>query len=169
MARSKKSLKTDKHGFPVLDRDDDLFVIFGEDGEEQQESFAGVFEQTFSPDHLSKSLHEKEGISASAREMTLRERIRRYPGPEAEIDLHGCTARQAERKVESFVLASRMQGLHTVRIITGKGLHSPGVAVLPPLVEERLRELKREKMVLACRLEGKSRRSSGSVIVYLES
>ena len=153
---------------PVLDRDDDLFVIFGEDGEERQESFAGVFEEIFSPDHLSKSLQEKEGISASDRVVTVRERIRKYPSPEAEIDLHGCTVRQAVQKVESFVQASRIQGLHTVRIITGKGLHSPGAAVLPPVVEERLRELKGDKMVLACRWEGKSRRSSGSVIVYLE-
>jgi DNA-nicking Smr family endonuclease len=168
VGRSKKSPKTDKHGFPVLDRDDDLFVLFGEDEDETRESFAGVFEQTFSPDHLSKSLQEKEGISASDRVLTVRERIRRYPGPEAEVDLHGCTARQAARRVESFVVASRTRGLHTVRIITGKGLHSPGEAVLPPVVEERLRELKREKMVLACRWEGKSRRSSGSVIVYLE-
>lgn len=168
MARSKKSLKTDKHGFPVIDQDDDLFVIFGEDGEEQQESFAGMFEETYTPDHLSKSRQEKEGISASDLVVTVRELIRRYPGPEAEVDLHGCTARQAARRLESFVLVSRTQGLHTVRIITGKGLHSAGEAVLPIVVEERLRELKREKMVLACRWEGKSRRSSGSVIVYLE-
>ncbi len=167
MGRSKKSPKTDKHGFPVLDREDDLFVLFGQD--EPQESFTGMFEDSFSPEHLSEGLQEKEGTSAPGRVVAIRERIRRYPGPEAEIDLHGCTARQAQLKVESFVLASRKQGLHTVRIITGKGLHSPGEAVLPPLVEERLRELKRERMVLACRWEGKSRRSSGSVIVYLES
>jgi DNA-nicking Smr family endonuclease len=168
MARSKKSPRTDKHGFPVLDRDDDLFVLFGEDEEEPPESFAGMFEETFFHEHFSESLQEKEAISASDRVVTVRERIRKYPGPEAEVDLHGCTARQALQKVESFVFAARLQGLRTVRIITGKGLHSPGAAVLPPVVEERLRELKKEKMVLACRWEGKSSRSSGSVIVYFE-
>ncbi len=166
MARSKKTPNTNKHGFPVLERDDDLFVLFGE--EEEQESFAGMFEESFSPEDLSKGLKEKKGAAMSGRRAALRERIRRYPGPESEIDLHGCTASQAERKVESFVLASRTQGLHTVRIITGKGLHSQGEAVLPQVVEEHLRALQREKMVLACRWEGKIRRDSGSVIVYLE-
>jgi len=166
MVGSKKSPKIDKHGFPVLERDDDLFVLFGE--EEPQESFTGMFEDSFAPEHFREGLQEKEGTAVPGRVVTVRERIRKYPGPEAEIDLHGCTARQAQQKVESFVLAARVQGLRTVRIITGKGLHSPGEAVLPPVVEERLRELKREKMVLACRWEGKSRRSSGSLIVYLE-
>lgn len=168
MARSKKSPKTDKHGFPVLDLDDDLFVLFGEDVEEPPESFVDIFEETYSPEHLRESLQEKESASASDREMTVRERIQKYPGPQAEVDLHGCTARQAELKVESLVVTAHQQGLLTVRIITGKGLHSSGSAVLPSVVEERLRKLKREKRLLACRWEGKSSRSSGSVIVYLE-
>jgi DNA-nicking Smr family endonuclease len=45
---------------------------------------------------------------------------------EAECDLHGHTAREAEREVHRFVRKSQQTGKRWVLIIVGKGLHSPG-------------------------------------------
>ena len=45
---------------------------------------------------------------------------------EAECDLHGLTAREAEREVLRFVRQCQQAGKHWVLIIVGKGLHSPG-------------------------------------------
>jgi len=45
---------------------------------------------------------------------------------EAECDLHGQRAAEAEREVLRFVRACRQAGKHWVLIIVGKGLHSPG-------------------------------------------
>jgi DNA-nicking Smr family endonuclease len=45
---------------------------------------------------------------------------------EAECDLHGHTAREAEREVHRFVRESQQSGKRWVLIIVGRGLHSPG-------------------------------------------
>jgi len=45
---------------------------------------------------------------------------------EAECDLHGQTAAEAERDVHRFVQRCEQAGKHWVLIIVGKGLHSPG-------------------------------------------
>jgi hypothetical protein len=58
--------------------------------------------------------------------------------------------------------------LWTLRIIVGKGLHSENGPVLPDVVEDTLSALQREGVVLAFRWEGRSKRRSGSVIVYLD-
>ena len=44
---------------------------------------------------------------------------------EAECDLHGHTAREAEREVHRFVRESQQNGKRWVLVIVGKGLHSP--------------------------------------------
>lgn len=44
---------------------------------------------------------------------------------EAECDLHGFTAREAEREVLRFVQGAQRHGRRWVLIIVGKGLHSP--------------------------------------------
>jgi DNA-nicking Smr family endonuclease len=52
-----------------------------------------------------------------------------------ELDLHGCTAAQAEQRVRVFILArARDASGRVVRIITGKGTGSEGKPVLRPLV-----------------------------------
>jgi len=45
---------------------------------------------------------------------------------DAECDLHGFKAREAEREALRFVESSQRAGLRWVRIIVGKGLHSKG-------------------------------------------
>jgi DNA-nicking Smr family endonuclease len=44
---------------------------------------------------------------------------------EAQCDLHGLTAREAEREVHRFVRGCQQAGKRWVLIIVGKGLHSP--------------------------------------------
>jgi DNA-nicking Smr family endonuclease len=167
MAPAKKGRRTDKHGLRVLDRNDDLYVLFG--GEERRETFAEIMEESLAADNFQAGVQEKRETPARDRLLPIHERLRKFPGPQAKIDLHGCTAREAELKTEAFVRTACKKGLRTIRVITGKGLHSEGEAVLPVVVEDRLRALKREKMVLACRWEGGSRTSSGSVLVYLDT
>jgi DNA-nicking Smr family endonuclease len=167
MARAQKGRKRDKHGLTILDRDDDLSVLFG--GEERRETFAAIMGESLATADFQAGVQEKKGVAAGGRRLPLHERLRKFPGPQAEIDLHGCTAREAELQLESFVRTAFQKGLRTIRIITGKGLHSEGEAVLPVVAEGGIRALKREKMVLACRWEGGNRTNSGSVLVYLNS
>lgn len=49
------------------------------------------------------------------------------------LDLHGLTAEEARDEIRQFIdrLLSQTHGKFTVRIITGKGLHSRDGAVLP--------------------------------------
>jgi DNA-nicking Smr family endonuclease len=56
-----------------------------------------------------------------------------------ELDLHGRTAGEAERQVRDFILTSaRTASGRVIRIVTGKGLGSPGQPVLFPLVRRWL-------------------------------
>jgi len=45
---------------------------------------------------------------------------------DAECDLHGLTAREAEREARRFLESCQRKGLRWVRLIVGKGLHSKG-------------------------------------------
>jgi len=42
----------------------------------------------------------------------------------SEIDLHGFTLDEANKKIEKFILDSYENGFNELRIVTGKGLHS---------------------------------------------
>ena len=42
----------------------------------------------------------------------------------SEIDLHGLTLDEANKKIEKFILDSYENGFNKLRIVTGKGLHS---------------------------------------------
>lgn len=58
--------------------------------------------------------------------------------PQATLDLHGMTARDAERELARFLSASASRGLEKVLVIHGKGHHSQGVQVLGDLVRRVL-------------------------------
>lgn len=94
--------------------------------------------------------------------------IKGYPPVQATLDLHGEIAAVAERKTVSFIHTGQFQGLKTVRIITGKGLHSPGgKAVLPDVVEAQLILLKHEGDIFNYAWDKKVKAKSGAVLVYL--
>lgn len=58
------------------------------------------------------------------------------------LDLHGETADGARVKAERWLRDRRAEGARTVRIVTGRGLHSVGPPVLPGEIAGLLRRLK---------------------------
>jgi DNA-nicking Smr family endonuclease len=60
---------------------------------------------------------------------------------EAEIDLHGLTAREASRELQAFLAVARQRQLRCVRIIHGKGLRSERGPVLKPIVTRLLQQV----------------------------
>jgi DNA-nicking Smr family endonuclease len=74
------------------------------------------------------------------------------------LDLHGRTADEAERLVRDFILStSRGASGRVVRIVTGKGIGSPGRPVLLPLVRRLLEgELARHVDALSLDTDGGS-------------
>ncbi|MBC8204379.1 Smr/MutS family protein [bacterium] len=54
--------------------------------------------------------------------------------PEAALDLHGLTQEEAFKEIRNFILGSKLKGYYLIKIIHGKGLHSPGEAKLKALV-----------------------------------
>ena len=117
--------------------------------------------------NLIKAMGEKE--DEPEKEIPLGERLKSYPSkPQRDLDLHGKKGEEAGRIIRLFLLESARQNLRKVRIITGKGLHSEeGQSVLKAVTETRIKELKYEGRILASEWDGKSRTSSGAVIVYL--
>lgn len=57
------------------------------------------------------------------------------------LDLHGETAESARRRAERWLREQQAMGSRTVRLITGRGMHSLGPPVLRGEIEALLREL----------------------------
>ena len=61
---------------------------------------------------------------------------------DATLDLHGCTAEAAQRRLQEFIADARVRGFERVRIVHGKGLRSGAAGpVLKSVVEHTLRSL----------------------------
>lgn len=167
--------KLDKKGFRILTDNEDLFRLFEMENSftkqaEQHESFDRLFENSQTDIYQQQLLREKmreEYKKNHTRPLTPGERLKEYPPPQAELDLHGCKAPEAEKKTETFIGNARRRGIRTVRVIVGKGLHSSGKAVLPGVVENKIIQLKRRQWVLSFKWENKDKRKSGALIVYL--
>jgi DNA-nicking Smr family endonuclease len=156
-----------RHGLPVVDQ------VFSD-------SYAGTCEKKCPPkpeddpaqdftallaSYLSRPPQKKQSIPSKP--MPYHKRIKRYPPPEKDLDLHGFTALGAQLKARSFLTTCKLQGYFTVRIIVGKGLHSDLGPVLPDTIEDLLTRLKTQDIVLGFAWERKKKSRSGSVIVYL--
>ncbi|KAH7337570.1 Smr domain-containing protein, partial [Rhizoctonia solani] len=59
--------------------------------------------------------------------------------PADEIDLHGLRVKEAVSRLSKFLRDAPVAGQTTVRVITGKGLHSSGDPQIIPAVQESLR------------------------------
>lgn len=126
-------------------------------------SFADLLTETNLDEGMVQYLKEKQ-----ARRVKKKKSIRGYPPAQSTLDLHGEIAVVAERKTVSFIHTCGVQGLKTVRIITGKGLHSPGgKAVLPDVVEVQLVILKQDGLIFDFAWDKKVKAKSGAVLVYL--
>ncbi len=87
---------------------------------------------------------------------------------QAECDLHGQTARGAERDVLRFVRECQRKGKRWVLIIVGKGLHSPGgKATLKTSVADALAKRGAARFVLAFRTAPRHLGGSGALVVRL--
>ncbi|MBL0714663.1 MAG: Smr/MutS family protein [Desulfosarcina sp.] len=165
---SMAGIPTDRHGIPRLDAQTDLGRLFETTVPDAAE--AGTLGEVLrqSLDHDARGLMKKKtGGFFVPRRLSLKEKLRRYPSPQTQLDLHGATVRKARPRTDAFIRTARTDGLFTVRIIVGKGLHSEGGAVLPDVIEDHLVALKREGLVLTYRWENRVKRKSGAVIVYL--
>jgi DNA-nicking Smr family endonuclease len=164
----------DKKGFRVLTNEHDLYRLFtekkpGKDKTDEDEDFARMFEKYLNDKHHQRMMRQKIAAADKAKTtpIPVGERLKIYPAPQLELDLHGYTSARAGAQTEAFLRGARQNDIRTVRIIVGKGLHSEGKAVLPDVVEKKIIELKRKKWVLAYKWEKKDKRKSGALIVYL--
>jgi len=62
----------------------------------------------------------------------------RDAAPQAELDLHGMSALEAEEAIDRFIRDARSRGLSKVLLIHGKGHHSSGQPVLQRVVRDYL-------------------------------
>jgi DNA-nicking Smr family endonuclease len=143
---------------------EDLYAAFGV-APAHPPSFREELEENLAGQDMRVVLREKGGLPKTP--PSHREKLSAYPPPQAELDLHGFTGAEAERKTSEFIRRTATLHLRTVRIITGKGLHSEGPAVLPDLVEARLRELLADQQIFAFAWDKKAKHRSGALLVYL--
>ena len=193
-ARRGCSVPRNRHGIPLFREDDDFSRYFRDEhsGEmyrrtpdrrgrfpehsphhaslhsnDAADDFQTLLNQSLAESGMEEMLKKKFGGLPSEHPIPLRKKLAAYPPPQEIMDLHGCTADQAEEKTEDFIRRARHRGMRTLLIIVGKGLHSEGRAVLPDVVENRVLVLKQKNWVLAYEWEKKIQRKSGALIVYL--
>ena len=158
--------KAGKQPIRKLSASDDLGVLFSHDQEDGlPHSFAGALATGISAATMAEILTEKEELPTSAQ--SLESGIRKSPPPQEQLDLHGCTAAEAEIKTENFLARALRNHLKTVLVITGKGIHSPDGSVLKDVIENRLKSMKSDGSILAYLWEKKTRENSGALLVYL--
>ena len=103
----------------------------------------------------------KKGRQPFRRQRTMAE-------PQSQLDLHGLTAEEAEKKTRNYLLTQKKNGRSVIRIITGKGLHSPGQGgVLRDLVEQILLDGIKTGLLSGFNWEKQNKDRSGAVIVHL--
>lgn len=132
-----------------------------------------MFDEDESMDELLEAYSSKEDIQNAMgekakgeqeEEITDSEQLRSYPKPQRELDLHGHTTTEAKREIENFLFNAKVANIKTVRIITGKGVHSPNFkSVLPEITEQKIAEMRRKRVVFSFKKE----KTGGAFIVYL--
>jgi DNA-nicking Smr family endonuclease len=147
-----------RHGISVLDTD--YHPESPED--EAPEDFETLLEASFKKSRIAtRSNRDKPAFP-------IKKRLKRYPGVEKTLDLHGYNALGAQIQAESFISSCKQQGYFTVRIIVGKGKHSQEGPVLPDVVEDVVKQMKKKEQVLSYSWEKKSKTHSGAIIIYLK-
>lgn len=186
MGKSKKSKNLNKNDLPILGSDDDFLKAFelqgklkteknqspaqehdvkeqicsGNDESSENEDFATLLEESFK--------NRKTDPVKKSEPLPLKKRLKRYPGVERELDLHGYNTIGAQVKLRSFIHSCKQQGYFTLRIIVGKGLHSENGAVLPDVVEDELKKMKKQNLIIFHKWDRDKKRKSGAIIVYLK-
>jgi DNA-nicking Smr family endonuclease len=124
------------------------------------------------PDETLIVEREAGGIVCGKRRSTHASILRTLEDPrlevEAECDLHGLTSSEAEREVLRFVESCQRSGRRWVRVIVGKGLHSPGgKATLKDRVVGALSQRAPARYVLAFRTAPQRLGGTGALTVRL--
>ena len=165
-ATKSSQIKPGKPAIRKLTTSDDLGVLFSSDPENTSPpSFASALASGIPATTLAEILTEKEEMPTPAQ--SLQVAIKNSPPPQDRLDLHGCTAAEAETKTGNFLTRALRNHLKTVLVITGKGLHSPEGSVLKDVIETRLKIMKNDGAILAYLWEKKDREKSGALLVYL--
>ncbi len=179
-----KKPRFNKHGLPLIEEFEGQFIdqeksnvsdLVRKKSKEQREGKAPKklmesvdLEENFAM-LLETSLKEQKGpVKKKPIPMPIKKRLKRYPPPEAELDLHGFTALGAEIKAKSFISTCKHQGYFSLRLIVGKGIHSDMGPVLPHVIEDLLKILKKQNIVLAYKWDRQKKSKSGAVIVYIK-
>ncbi|MFH1157108.1 MAG: Smr/MutS family protein [Pseudomonadota bacterium] len=161
-----QAVPRNKHGLPVLDGQGNLKVLLTGPGADDDMAFGDLVDKSLEGKDMDALLREKRERELPG-PVPLKKRLRKYPEPEVQLDLHGLNSATARVRADSFVRAAWRNGTFTLRIIVGKGLHSEFGAVLPDVVEDVLADLKRQGIVLWFNWDRKKKSTSGAVIVYL--
>jgi len=176
--------KLNKHGLPVIEEFESQFLsndqdlesksLHNESGESAAPKEPGERGEPEEPEEnfallLEASLKQKTGpAKKKSTPMPIKKRLKRYPPPEAELDLHGFTALGAQLKAKAFISTCKHQGYFSLRLIVGKGLHSDIGPVLPDIIEDLLKIMKDQNMVLAYEWDRQKKSKSGALVVYLK-
>lgn len=157
VVHSGKDIQKNKHGINML-----------QDSESERQSKEHLIEENF--EALLEASFKKQSSKSVKKSspMPVKKRIKRYPPVEIELDLHGFNAVGAQVKARSFIHSCKQRGYFTLRIIVGKGLHSELGPVLPDIVEDVLKEMMKQNLVIGYDWDKKMKSKSGSVVVYLK-
>ncbi len=166
-ASSEKSSLMTRHGIQILEKDTDYSAVFQDS--DSEEDFSEMISESLGEKSTSVLLKEKRDSVKPVKKITEKQRLKRYPLPQGQIDLHGYSAIKADLNVEVYLRNAYRNGTYTVRVIVGKGLHSKDGPVLPDIVEKRLLQLKKEKIVFAYEWDRKKKSKSGSITVFLNN
>ena len=129
----------------------------------QNENLDDLINAYTSESDIQSAIEEKNAGEFEA-EQSVGEMLKDYPAVQRELDLHQKTGGEAKSEIDYFINSCTNQNLRTVRIITGKGLHSKNQqSILPQVTEQKLSELRKEGVVLSFKRE----KTGGSVVVYL--
>jgi DNA-nicking Smr family endonuclease len=180
--------KRNKHNLPVFNSDEDFIKAFDTKqpeeysenlqvksyGKNQGQIPENEIEIETDSEEDFQTLLEESFQKARAKPLKkappvpLEKRLKRYPLPEKVMDLHGYNAIGAQIRAKSFILSCKQHGFFTIRIIVGKGRHSNEGAVLPDVVEDVAREMKKQGVVIGFDWENKIKSKSGALIIYLK-
>ncbi len=135
--------------------------------DEDSEKFSDLLDLSLKGKSMQDLMREKKD-KPKPKPVPLKTRLKRYPRPQKILDLHGNTASIAELKTETYIRECRRDGIFTVQIVVGKGLHSQWGPVLPDVVEDLLIKLKKQDVILWFEWDRKKKSQSGAITVYIK-
>ncbi|MBF0467458.1 MAG: Smr/MutS family protein [Desulfamplus sp.] len=177
-SQKRRVFRRDRHGLPIIDGQGSISKMFIQAEKtvskqkdsgliHEDEDFSELVETALMGKNRDAMMREKSDRPLP-KPVPLKNRLKRYPPPQDKIDLHGHTATEAQSRTESYLRSCWRNGVFTVQIIVGRGIHSTYGPVLPNVVEDLLARLKREGVIMWFEWDKRTKSQSGAVIVYLK-